>query len=104
MTLNAILEWDAVAGATSYHVRCEDSVGAPIGTANPGDSDAQGVAGTGGALSYPVEKYLTGQPVGIYKFFVRAVNPVTGLQSAWTQINFDFSGLAAPTNLRFVEA
>jgi hypothetical protein len=97
MTLDAILEWDAVAGATTYQVKATDGVNNPIITSDPLDSDAQGVAGAAGALSYPVSKFLTGKPLGTYKFAVRP-----GGGNPWSAfISFDYTGLAAPTNLRF---
>ncbi len=100
MTLNSIFEWDAVPGAVSYHVMVTDSVGVPINTVNAGDSDVNGIAGTGGALFYPVVKYLLNKGSGTYKFFVRSV-PTSGPPSLWAQLNFEYTGLSAPTNLRF---
>ena len=98
MTLDSILEWDAVAGATSYEIKVLDASGNQINTSVPSDSDVNGLAETI-LLSYPVSKYLIGKPAAVYKFSVRA--KAAGLVSAFADIFFTYTGLATPANLRF---
>jgi hypothetical protein len=111
INLGSSFRWGIPAGAVSFKLRVLDSVNAPVAIADPAthDPDADGYVDVvvddpdaDGHQTIPVDVWLTGQPLGLYKFKVSPVDS-NGNVGAEAGINDTYSAPAIdPATLSFI--
>lgn len=111
INLGSSFRWGIPSGAASFKLRVLDSVNAPVAIADPATNDSDGDGFVDVAVSdpdadgfqeIPVDVWLVGQPLGLFKFKVAPVDS-NGNVGTEVGINDTYAAPAIdPATLSFV--